>query len=153
MNHVLGGSNFGSRLTTEVREKRGLTYGISTFLGTRDLGALFAGSVASQNDRIAEAIKVVKDVWKDMADNGITQDELENAVTYLTGAYPLRFDGNAPIAGILVGMQMTGLTPDYIGTRNDKIRAVALEDVKRVAGRLLKPEELSFVVVGKPVGL
>ena len=61
-----------------------------------------------------------------MAENGITQAELDTAVTYLTGAYPLRFDGNAPIAGILVGMQMTGLTPDYIKTRNDKIRAIQL---------------------------
>ncbi len=153
MNHVLGGSRFGSRLTTEVREKRGLTYGISSYLASRDLSAVYAGSVASQNDRIAEAIKVVREVWADLAENGVTQEELDQAITFLTGAYPLRFDGNARIAGILVGMQMTGLTPDYIVTRNDKIRAVTLDDVKRVAERLLKPEDLFFLVVGQPEGL
>ena len=65
----------------------------------------------------------------------------------------LRFDGNAPIARILVGMQMDDLSPDYIKTRNAKIEAVTLEDVKRVAGELMKPDELRFVVVGQPEGL
>lgn len=153
LNHILGGSNFGSRLTTEVREKRGLTYGISTFLASRDLSNLYIGQVASQNDRVAEAIEVVRAVWADTAANGVSQEELDQAITYLTGAYPLRFDGNANIAGILVGMQMTGLTPDYITTRNDRVRAVTLQDIRRVAARLLKPEDLYFVVVGQPDGL
>jgi zinc protease len=78
---------------------------------------------------------------------------VENAKTYLTGAYPLRFDGNGPIANIMVGMQMLGLPIDYIATRNDRVEAVTLEDVKRVAGDLLDPENLHFVVVGQPVGL
>ena len=83
----------------------------------------------------------------------MTQRELDDAKTYLTGAYPLRFDGNGPIARILVGMQMDGLTPDYVTSRNAKIEAVTLEDVKRVAARLLKPDELRFVVVGQPEGI
>ncbi|HEX9857149.1 MAG TPA: insulinase family protein, partial [Paracoccaceae bacterium] len=75
------------------------------------------------------------------------------AKTYLTGSYPLRFDGNGPIANILVGMQMEGLPIDYSATRNDKIEAVTLEEAKRVAARLLQSEALHFVVVGQPVGL
>lgn len=87
------------------------------------------------------------------ATEGITQEELEAAKTYITGAYPLRFDGNSPIANILVGMQMLNLPTDYIATRNDKVEAVTLDDVKRVAADLLDPENLHFVVVGQPEGL
>ena len=88
-----------------------------------------------------------------MATEGVTQQELDDAKTYITGSYPLRFDGNQTIAGILVGMQMLDLPIDYIATRNDKVEAVTLEDVKRVAAELLSPDQLSFVVVGQPEGL
>lgn len=153
MNTIFGGGGFEARLMSEVREKRGLTYGIYSYLAPRDHAELFLGRVASANDRIAEAISVIRDEWTKMATEGATPAELDRAKTYLTGAYALRFDGNAPIARILVGMQMDGLTPDYITTRNAKIEAVTLEDVKRVAGDLLKPEDLLFVVVGQPEGL
>ncbi len=153
MNTVLGGGGFEARLMHEVREKRGLTYGVYSYLAPRDHAELILGRVASANDRIAEAVQVITDVWTDMAENGVTPEELEAAKTYLTGAYPLRFDGNQPIARILVGMQMDGLSPDYIVTRNSKIEAVTLEDVKRVADELLQPEDLLFVVVGQPEGL
>tara|TARA_R110002049_G_scaffold44333_5_gene129965 strand:- start:16987 stop:18309 length:1323 start_codon:yes stop_codon:yes gene_type:complete len=153
LNQVLGGGSFESRLMNEVREKRGLTYGVYSYLVPRDLAETYMGSVSSANDRIAEAIAVIRDEWAKAATEGITQQELDDAKTYITGAYPLRFDGNAPIANILVGMQMLGLPIDYIATRNDKVEAVTLADVKRVAGELLDPDGLHFVVVGQPVGL
>ncbi|MDA7426437.1 M16 family metallopeptidase [Thalassococcus lentus] len=153
MNVVLGGGGFEARLMTEVREKRGLTYGIYSYLVPKDHAALFIGSVASANDRIAEAISVVQEEWAKMARDGVTQDELSRAKTYLTGAYPLRFDGNQPIARILVGMQMDDLGTDYVTTRNAKVEAVTQEDIARVAARLLQPDALRFVVVGQPVGL
>ena len=153
LNHIVGGGGFGSRLMDEVREKRGLTYGIGSYLLPMDYGALYLGQVQSQNERIAEAIDVIRDQWRQIAEGGVTKDELENAKTYLTGAYPLRFDGNAPIARILVGMQLDDLPIDYVETRNDKVEAVSLEDIQRVAARLLKPDELHFVVVGQPEGL
>ena len=96
---------------------------------------------------------MIRAEWAKAAIEGITQEELEAAKTYITGAYPLRFDGNSPIANILVGMQMLGLPTDYIATRNDKVEAVTLDDVKRVAAELLDPENLHFVVVGQPEGL
>ena len=153
LNQVLGGGSFESRLMNEVREKRGLTYGVYSYLAARDLAEVYMGSVSSSNDRIAEAIDVIRDEWRKAAEEGITQQELNDAKTYVTGAYPLRFDGNGPIANILVGMQMLGLPIDYIPTRNDKVEAVTLDDVKRVAGELLEPENLHFVVVGQPEGL
>lgn len=153
LNHILGGGGFESRLMQEVREKRGLTYGIGTYLVPKDYGELWLGSVASDNATIAEAIEVVRGIWADVAANGVTEEELRAAKTYLTGEYPLRFDGNAEIAGILAGMQMIGLPPDYVVNRNSFIEAVTMEDMKRVAAELMDPEELHFVVVGQPEGL
>lgn len=153
LNTILGGGGFESRLMTEVREKRGLTYGVYSYLAPKDLAALYIGSVASANDRISETVSVIKAEWEHMAESGVTQDELEKAKALLTGAYPLRFDGNGAIARIMVGMQMDDLPIDYIATRNDKVNAVTLDDVNRVARELLKPEELRFVIVGKPEGL
>ena len=80
-------------------------------------------------------------------------EELAATKTYLTGSYPLRFDGNGQIAEILVGMQMDGMPIDYVTTRNAKIEAVTMEDIKRVAARIFKREALHFVVVGQPEGM
>jgi zinc protease len=153
LNHILGGGGFESRLMHEVREKRGLTYGVYSYLLDRDGAQVWMGSVASANDRVAEAIDVIRAQWERIATEGVTAEELENAKTYLTGAYPLRFDGNGPIANIAVGMQMDGLPRDYIATRNDKVNAVTLEDLNRVARELMNPDRLTFVVVGQPEGL
>jgi zinc protease len=153
LNQVIGGGSFESRLMQEVREKRGLTYGVYSYLHARDLANAYMGSVSSANDRIAEAIEVIRDQWRLAATEGVEGQELQNAKTYLTGAYPLRFDGNGTIAGILVGMQMIGLTPEYVKTRNERVERVTLEDVKRVAGELMDADGLHFVVVGEPEGL
>lgn len=153
LDNVLGGGGFESRLMDEVRERRGLTYGIGTSLVPRDYAALWMGSVASSNDTVAEAVALTRDIWADMAENGITQAELDAAKTYLTGEYPLRFDGNAEIASILVGMQMIGLPPSYVLDRNGYVEAVTLEDANRVARELMDPEALRFTVVGEPEGL
>ena len=104
-NEIFGGSGRQSRLSFEVREQRGLTYGVGSYIVNSDYADLIAGQFASANDRVAEAIDVVKDEWAKIAAEGVTEDELSEAKTYLTGAYPLRFDGNGTIARILVGMQ------------------------------------------------
>ncbi|WIY27028.1 M16 family metallopeptidase [Parasedimentitalea psychrophila] len=153
MNQILGGGSFESRLMTEVREKRGLTYGVYSYLVPRDLAAVYMGSVASANDKMAQAVQVIRDEWQSMATKGVTPQELQDAKTYLTGAYPLRFDGNGPIASIMVGMQVQGLPIDYIATRNDKVNAVTLQDVNSLAAELLTANGLHFIVVGRPQGL
>ncbi|MGX9352743.1 M16 family metallopeptidase [Shimia sp. W99] len=150
---ILGGGGFESRLMTEVREKRGLTYGIYSYLVPRDLANLYLGSVASANDRIGETIAVIREEWAKISSEGVTAEELDAAKALLTGAYPLRFDGNGSIAKIMVGMQVDDMPIDYMVTRNDKVNAVTLEDVNRVARDLLDPETLMFVVVGKPEGV
>lgn len=153
LNEIVGGNGFSSRLMDEVREKRGLTYGVDTALAAYDHAEIMMGSLATANDKAAEAIQVIRDVWSDVAKHGVTQKELDDTKTYLTGAYPLRFDGNKRIASILVGMQMLGLPPTYPATRNAKVQAVTLVDVNRVAASLLSPDRLSFVVVGDAVGV
>ncbi|MBT9384154.1 insulinase family protein [Pseudooceanicola sp. CBS1P-1] len=153
LNTILGGGSFESRLMKEVRVKRGLTYGVYSYLVDRDHADLWMGSVASSNDKVAEAIKVIKDQWGEIAKNGVTAEELANAKKYMTGEYPLRFDGNGTIASILVGMQHDGMPIDYPASRNDKIDAVTLADVNRVAKEYLDPDKLRFVVVGQPEGL
>lgn len=153
LNEILGGSRFSARLMTEVREKRGLTYGIGTYLAPMDQAEMMIGQFASANEKAGEAIKVVQDEWAKLAAGGVTAEELAATKTYLTGSYPLRFDGNGPIAQLLVGLQMEGLPIDYAVTRNAQIEAVTLDDVARVAKRLLQPDALHFMVVGQPVGV
>ena len=150
LNHIIGGGGFSSILMTEVREKRGLTYGVYSYLSLKDGANTWIGSVSSSNDRVADAIQVVRDEWTRIRDNGVTAEELADAKTFITGSYPLRFDGNGPIADIAVGMQVDGLPLDYIATRNDKMNAVTLGDVNRVARELMDPDRLTFVVVGQP---
>ena len=153
LNDILGGGRFSARLMQEVREKRGLTYGIGTGLSSRDLSQEWVGQFQASNDKVAEAIDVIRAEWARMAAGDVTEEDLSTAKTYMTGAYPLRFEGNGPIASILVGMQMLGLPSDYPKTRNDKVNAVTLADLQRVAARLMNPDHLFFKVVGQPVGL
>ncbi len=153
LNEVLGGGRFTARLMTEVREKRGLTYGIGTYLVNMDNADMLLGQFSASNDKVAEAIKVVTAEWGRITSEGVTEEELAATKTYLTGSYPLRFDGNAQIAGILVGMQMLGLSTDYPTTRNAKVEAVTHADVQRVAASFFTPDKLFFVVVGQPEGV
>jgi zinc protease len=153
LNEVLGGGRFTARLMTEVREKRGLTYGIGTYIVNMDHADMLLGQFSASNEKVAEAIKVVREEWGRIGTEGVTPEELEATKTYLTGSYPLRFDGNGPIASILVGMQMDAIPIDYVATRNSKVEAVTMEDIQRVAAKLFDPEALQFVVVGQPAGM
>ncbi|MDP5306708.1 M16 family metallopeptidase [Paracoccus spongiarum] len=152
-NHILGGGGFSSRLMEEIREKRGLTYGVYTGLATGLYGQSWQGGLAASNGNVAEAVDLIRQEWDRMAREGATEQELADAKTYLTGEYPLRFDGNAKIASILSGMQIAGFPADYVNRRNDLVAAVTLEDLRRVAARLLDADALRFVLVGRPEGV
>ena len=137
----------------KIRVDRGLTYGVYSYLVPRELAATYQGQVATANTSAGEVVEAVRAEWRRLAEEGVTEGELEAAKTYLTGAYPLRFDGNGTIADILVGMQLSGLPPSYVTERNAMVDALTRDDIARVARRLLRPGELSFVVVGQPEGL
>lgn len=153
LNYILGGGGFGSRLTEEIREKRGLTYSVYSYLSPFDHGSVLIGGAATQNKRAEETVSLIRSELERMATEGPTDKELREAKTYLTGSYPLRFDTSKKIASQLLAIQIDDLGLDYIDTRNDKVRAVTLDDVKNVAKRLLKPGELIITIVGKPDGV
>jgi zinc protease len=153
INYVLGGGAFNSRLWIEVREKRGLAYSVGTSLQALDHGSLLMGSAGTDNARVAETLKLVRAEWQQVARDGISAKELDDAKRYLTGSYALRFTSSGRIARMLVGLQLQRFGPDYIDKRNGYINAVTLADAKRVAARLLQPSKLTFVVVGQPEGV
>ncbi|MDB5488072.1 MAG: zinc protease [Reyranella sp.] len=153
MNHVLGGGGQQSRLFNEVREKRGLAYGVSSGLRTYKRASLLVMSTGSANERVAEAIKVIRAEMARMRSEGVTEAELADAKTYLTGALALSLDSSGSIAGLLHSMQIDGLSPDHLTRRAALIAAVTLDDIRKVARRLLRDEALTTVVVGKPVGV
>lgn len=153
MNHILGGGSFTSRLYQEVREKRGLAYSVGTGLYAMDGAGLIVGSAGTENGRVGETLGVVHDEWWRMMKGDISQSELDDAKTYLTGAFPLTFTSTGKIANVLVSMQLDNLGMDYLDKRAELIGQVTLDDVKRVAAKYLHPERLDIVVVGRPDGL
>ncbi len=153
MSEILGSGSFGARLTLELREKRGLTYGVSADLAPLDRLGLFIGSLGTRNEKAGEALSLVKQELARMAKEGPTAQELADAKTYLTGSYVLRFDSNATTAGQLLGIQQDDLGIDYITMRNSRIEAVTLDQVKAQAKRLLHGDKLIVTVVGQPEGL
>lgn len=153
MNYILGGGGFSSRLMDEIREKRGLTYGIYTSLSVLQGGGLVSGSFQTRNESFGEAYKVLLAELKRMSDAGVSDAELADAKTYLTGSFALRFDTNDKIANQLLNYQVFGYGIDYIVRRNDLVRAVTKADIARAAKRLLDANQFVFVVVGQPKGL
>ena len=153
MNYVLGGGGFTSRLYSEIREKRGLAYSVYSGLFPMKASAMLVGGAGTANARVKETLDVLRAEWGRMAEAGITDKELADAKTYLTGAFPLRFTSNGRIAGILVGMQISKLGIDYLKRRNALITRVTQDDIRRVAKKLLDPKRLTVVVVGRPAGL
>jgi zinc protease len=153
LNQILGGGGFASRLTEEVREKRGLAYSVYSYLQPYRHVAIFGGGVATKNEEVAQSIDVIRGELKRMADGGPTEAEFANAKSYLTGSFALRFDTNAKIANQLLWMLQEEMGIDYVEKRNGLVDAVTIEDVKRVAKRLLLVDDMIITVVGKPKGL
>lgn len=148
VNQILGGSGLTSRLSNEVREKRGLAYGISTGLSNSQYASLFTGSVATRSDFADETLKVLKNELQRMADDGPTPEELALAKSYTIGVYALNFDGSFDIASTLTGLQIENLPADYIKTRAASINGVTLEDAKAAAKRLLGDNAYALVRLG-----
>jgi len=150
LNQILGGGGFASILMEEVREKRGLAYSVYTYVYPYQHASIFSGGVATRNDAMGQSLDVIRDELKKMAEEGPSQEDLDNAKNYLIGSYPLRFDTNAKIATQLLGLKMDGFGPDYVENRNAMIAAVTLDDMKRVAKHLLETQNLIVTIVGRP---
>lgn len=151
VNWILGGGGFSSRLTEEIREKRGLTYGIFTQLAPFRGRSLIVGGVSTENPRFGETLSLLKSEWARMAEKGPTAEEVENAKAFLTGSFPLGFTSTGQIASTLVALQSLGRKPEWLAERLGRIAAVTAADATRAASRLLDPAALSVSVVGRPV--
>lgn len=149
VNHILGGGSFSSRLYREVREKRGLAYSVYSYLLPLDVSALFMGGTQTRADKADETVGLIESEIRRLATEGPTADELDKAKSYLKGSYALNFDTSTKIANLLVQIQLDELGIDYVERRNGLIEAVTLNDVKRVAKRLLDGGIL-VTVVGRP---
>ncbi len=152
MNYLLGGGGFSSRLYNEIREKRGLAYSVYSSLNPLRHSALILGAVGTQNGRVKQSVDLIRVEWRRMAEDGITESELDAARTFLTGSFPLRFTSSRRIASMLAGIQIENLGIDYLDRRNSFIEAVTIEDIRRVAHKWLDADALTFVVVGNPDG-
>ena len=151
LNYVIGGGGFSSRLMEEVREKRGLAYSVRSSLFPYMHGPVFIGHVATKNEAVGQSLSVIQNELERIAEQGPTAEELESAKAYLTGAYPLRFESSSSIASQLLWIQIEDLGIDYVDRRNALVEAVTMDDIRRVAKRLLAPDRLITTIVGKPV--
>lgn len=149
---ILAGG-FGSRLTEEIREKRGLTYGVAAYPLPLDKAGVIVGSVSTVNGRVAESIRLIRDIWRRFGEEGPTIEEIQNAKDYINGSFSLRFTNSKTIVGVLNALQRFDLGKNYIEERPNLIAKVTLEDLKRVAKRIFKAESLTFVIVGNPVNI
>jgi len=151
LTHVLGGGQ-QSRLFTEVREKRGLAYSVSAALRSLRKASLLVVSTGSANERVGDSLRVIKAELA-RARDGVTDQELADAKTYLRGSFALLLDSSSAIASLLHMLQVEGLPRDYLDRRAALIGAVKSEDVRRVARRMLRDEAMTTIVVGgKPPG-
>jgi zinc protease len=153
MNFILGSSGFGSRLMEEIREKRGLTYGVYTSFNSLDHVATLNLGTSTRNDKVEEVLGLIRAEWTKMRDEPISDKELNDAKAYLTGSMPLSLSSTDNIAGMMLGMQMDDLPSTYLDSVQDKINAVGIADITRVSKRLLNPDSLVTVLVGQPVGI
>jgi zinc protease len=136
VNHILGGGTLSSRLYKEVREKRGLAYSVSQSLIWMNKSSIFAGTTATRADKATETLDTITSEIARMGREGPTQQELDEAKSYLKGSQMLALDTSSKIANALVQYQLDNLGIDYIEKRNAIVDAVTLDDAKRVAKRI-----------------
>ena len=148
MNHVLGGGSFTSWLYEEIREKRGLAYGATSYLASYDHAGILGIATATRADAAPQTVDIIRKEIERMATTGPTQDELDKAKAYVKGSYAVRnLDSSLAVAQTLVGIQLDDLGIDYIDERQALIDAVTLDDVKAVAKKLLDAKP-TVVTVG-----
>lgn len=153
VNRVLGGGGFSSRLYHEIRELRGLTYGVSTWMYGLDHAGLIMGSTSTVNDRAGETLEILLAEWARMAAEGPDPDEVEESKLYINGSYPLNYDNTSSIASALRAYQELELPADYYHVRHERVNAVTPQIAVETAQQWFDVEDLLVVVVGSPVGI
>ncbi len=145
--HILGGGTFSSRLYKAVREDRGLAYSVGTSVVPFDHAGAFVAATSVDAANADKAVQIMLEEIARFGEEGPSEEELASAKDYLVGNFALRFDSSQKIARNLLHFQLDNLGIDYLERRNDLIRAVTLEDVRRVAKRIWS-QPLSIITVG-----
>ncbi|MBI1300837.1 MAG: insulinase family protein [Alphaproteobacteria bacterium] len=153
MNFILGESGFGSRLMEEIREKRGLTYGVYSFFQEYDeTDGLFV-STSTVNASVPEMISLIEAEWEKMKATTVSAEELKDAKSYLIGSLPLNFTSTDAISNTLLDMQLNDLPPDYLDQSKQKIQATTAEEIQKAAQRVLNKNSFTTIFVGQPEGI
>lgn len=145
-NYVLGGAGLTSRLSQKIREEKGLTYGVYSYLQLDDKAPLIAAGFAVTKDKYAEAEKLFEEQWREFGAKGITQEELDKAKKYLTASNNLRFASIENISAMLAMMQKYNLGLDFLQKRNEYISQINLENVNRVIKKYFVPQMVSVKI-------
>jgi zinc protease len=147
-NHILGGGGLVSRLFEEIREKRGLSYGASSYFSPRRELGPFLANISTREDQADEALSVLRQTIAGFVENGPTELELKAAKKNITGGFPLRIDSNRKISGYVSVIGFYGLPLDYLDRFTGEIEAVTVADIKRAFSRRIKVENFVTVLVG-----
>jgi len=148
MNYILGGGGFASRLMDNIRDNKGLAYDVhSTFSANKYSGSFQAG-LQTKNESANTAIEETLKEMERIRTEQVTDKELSDAKSYLTGSFPLRIDSNRKIAGFLTSVEFYGLGLDYVDNYRKFIEAVTKDDIQRVARKYLNTKNYVLVVVG-----
>ncbi len=149
-NYVLGGGGFVSRLTEEVREKRGLVYSVySYFMPMAEVGTFQIG-LQTKKEQADEALEIVRATLADFLAKGVTDAELKAAKANVIGGFPMRIDSNSKILDYLAVIGFYKLPLNYLDEYNSKVAAVTMAQIKDAFNRRLKPENFVTVIVGAP---
>lgn len=148
MNYILGGGGFSSRLMDNIRDNRGLAYDVHSFFSASRYGGSFQAGLQTRNESANTAIaEVIKEVQR-IRTEPVSDKELSDAKSYLTGSFPLRIDSNSKIAGFNLVVEYYGLGLDFVDRYPAIINAITKEDIERVAKKYLDPVNYVLVVVG-----
>lgn len=149
-NHILGGGGFTSRLTTEVREKRGLSYSVYSYFAPGLHAGAFTAGLQTRPDQAAEALAVAQGVIADFVRDGPTDAELKAAKDNLIGGFPLRLDSNRKLLDNVANIAWNQLPLDYLEHWTQRVREVTAADIRAAFQRVLQPKRMVTVVVGAP---
>lgn len=147
-NYILGGGGFVSRLTHEVREKRGLTYGVSSYFSPGLHAGAFAMGLQTRPDQATQAVQVARDVLTRFVADGPTEAELQAAKDNLVGGFALRIDSNKKLLDNLANIAQYRLPLNYLDTWTEQVGRVTVADIRAAFARKLQPEKMVTVVVG-----
>ena len=147
-NYVLGGGGFVSRLTTQVREKRGLSYSVYSYFGPGLHAGAFMLGLQTRPDQANQAIQVSREVVADFVANGPTEAELQAAKDNLIGGFALRVDSNRKLLDNVANMAWNKLPLDYLDTWTQQVEKVTVADIRAAFARKLQPQTMVTVVLG-----